>query len=236
MHRTIPSLIVFVPLAIFAAASSKAAPYEFAQFSAPAGGQLFTLTDNTTSENIAADNIPVIFNFTAATGLSTKGHPAFLNINPVTVSSTLPAVTAGSLVDQPLNLVDILTLRSGMNGTGVDYLTMTFTGDIVGLLGGPGAGVLGADNNPKNLRIVTYTSDFGGFDGSGGNSYSLALQDISPPLSAGAGGFLAASASNITGQFSGGLPEPASAVLFGVGVLCFGLMAVGRIRSPSSDG
>jgi hypothetical protein len=240
MHRTIASLIVFGILGLLARGRAEAAPYQFAQFHIPSNGQPFNFTNNGgTSASIDAVNVPVIFNFTAATGLSTADHAAFLNISPVTQSSNMPAITAASLVDQPLNLTNTLTLTSGMNGTGTDYLTMTFTGDITGFLGGPVASLLGADNNASNPRVVTYMSDFGHFvPATGGNSYNLALEDISPPLVLGAGNFLGSSTSNVSGQFSGNfvVPEPASAVLFGMGILCVGLTAVRRIRSLSSDG
>jgi hypothetical protein len=237
MHRTIASLIVFGILALLPQGRVEAASIQFGQFRTPGNGNL-TFTNNAgTSASIDALNVPVIFNFTAATGLSTAGRPAFLNISPVTVSTNQPAIVAGTLVDQPLNLIDKLTLTSGTNGTGSNFLTMMFTGDITGVLGGPVASLLGADNNPSNTRIVSYTSDFLTLAPSPGNSYNLALQDISPPLSLGAGGFLASSISIINGQFTGAIiPEPASAVLFGMGILCFGLMAVRRIRSLSSDG
>jgi hypothetical protein len=234
MKRTIASLIVFGILVLLARGRVEAAPYQFGQFHIPSLGQPLSYTNNGgTSARIDALNVPVIFNFTATTTLSTADHPAFLNISPVAASSSnQAAITAGPLVDQPLNLASKLTLTSGMNGTGVDYLTMTFTGDITGFLGGPVASLLGADNNPSNPRVVTYTSDFGHFvPPTPGNSYNLALQDINPPLSIGAGGFLSSSVENVSGQFSGNfvaIPEPASAVLFGIGAISAGLVVARR--------
>jgi hypothetical protein len=241
MHRTIASLIVFGILALLPQGRVEAAAIQFAQFRmlTPGTGNEFTFTNNGgTSGSIDALNVPVIFNFTAATGLSTVGRPGFLNIAPVTQSTNMPAITAATLVDQPLNLTNTLTLTSGMNGTGANFLTMVFTGDITGFLGGPVATVLGADNNPSNTKIVTYTSDFGTFvPATGGNSYTLPLTNITPLLALGAGNFLGTSSANVAGQFTGNfVPEPASAVLFGMGILCFGLTAAGRIRSLSSEG
>jgi hypothetical protein len=231
MKRFIASLIVCGILVLLGRGRVEAAPFQFAQFHSPSLTQAFSFTNNTTSASIDALNVPVIFNFTAGTGLSTADHPAFLNISPVgTSSTTLPAITAASLVDQPLNNMDKLTLTSGMNGTGSDYLTMTFTGDIAGFLGGPVASLLGADNNPSNLKVVNYMSDFGTFvPATGGNSYNLAMQDISPPLVIGAGNFLGSSVSNVAGQFSGNfVPEPASAVLLGIGAISAGLVVARR--------
>lgn len=231
MYRTIASLLLFGALSFAALRPAEATPFQFAQFNSPNGGKSFTFTNNGgTSANIGAVNVPVTFNFTAATGLSTADRAAFLNINPVTLSSTQPAVAAGALVDQPLNLTDRLTLTSGMNGTGTNFLTMIFTGDITGFLGGPGGSLLGADNNAGNPRIVTYTSDFGTFVPPG-NSYNLSLQDITPVLSIGPGGFLNSSVANVTGQFSANfVPEPSSIVLCGLGIIAVVGRTAGRKR------
>lgn len=233
MYRTIASLLLFGALSFVAPRLVEATPYQFAQFSSPNGGKPFTFTNNGgASADIGAVNVPVTFNFTAATGLSTADRAAFLNISPVTISSNQPAVAAGPLVDQPINLTDRLTLTSGMNGTGTNFLTMIFTGDITGFLGGPGGSLLGADNNASNPRVVTYTSDFGTFVPPG-NSYNLALQDITPALSIGAGGFLNSSVANVTGQFSANfvvVPEPSSIVLCGLGIIAVVGRTAGRKR------
>jgi len=240
MYRTIASLIVFGTLTLLLAGSAGAVPpYQFAQFHAPIGGQPFAFTNNGVgSASIGVVNAPVVFNFTAATGLSTADHAAFLNISPTTVSSNETAFTAGVLVDQPLNLVDKLTITSGMNGTGIDYLTMTFTGDITGFLSGPVASILGADNNPANPRVVSYTTDFGFFEPPApGNSYNLGLQDIAPALSVGADGLLNSFVSNVAGQFSGNfVPEPSSVVLSGCGIIGLGLVAIRRKKIVKARG
>jgi len=234
MHRIIATLLVFGTVTLFPLAGVQASPYQFAQFNIVNANEPFTFTNNGgTSATIGALNVPVTFNFTAATGLSTANRAAFLSVSPVGGSSTVqPAVTAGSLVDQPISLTDRLTLTSGMNGTGTNFLTMTFTGDITGLLGGPGASLLGADNNPSAPRIVTYTSDFGTFvPPTPGNSYNLSLQDITPALAIGPGGFLSSFASNVNGQFSGNfVPEPASVVLAGIAMIAAGGLAARRKR------
>jgi hypothetical protein len=46
MHRTIPSVIVFVTLAIFAVSSFADVSFQFAQFHTPSRGQPFNFTNN----------------------------------------------------------------------------------------------------------------------------------------------------------------------------------------------
>ena len=208
---------------------SAPAAYEFATFHPVTASGPFALTNNGgTSLTIGAANVPVTFNWAAATGLSTADHGAYLSIGPIVPpSSTQPASVAGPFVTQPVNDLEKLTLTSGVNGTGQNLLTLFFTGDISGLLGGSSASLVGADDSLTSPRIVAYTSDFGTFVAPG-NSYNLGLDTITPALSVGPGGFLGSFDANVGGTFTGtfqatpaasAAPEPASLTLLATGAL-----------------
>src|SRR5689334_12342584 len=116
---------------VFTAALADAAPYEFAQFNITNANQPFSFTNNGgTSATLSMVNVATTFNFTTQTGLSTADHAAFINLASVAgPSSTQPAATAGALVSQPINNLERLTITSGANSTGTNYLTLFFTGD-----------------------------------------------------------------------------------------------------------
>ena len=192
----------------------------FATFSDPATSQPFSFTNHTTNGTIAASTA-VDFEFTAASGLSTLVHNATLTISgPVT---TTAATTSGALLTQPISAVDTLSIIEV--GTGINLLTMTFTGSIIGAAGGPNAALAGADTLGNT---VTYTSGLLTFTGPG-NSFNLGLADTSVPLAIGPGGFLNTFLANIDGQFTAGTatgggpgtPEPAS-----LGILSLGAAAL----------
>jgi hypothetical protein len=160
----------------------------------------------------------VIFNFTAQSGLSTADRSAILTINPPgTLPTLLPAIVGGSLLDQPIHPTNFSIIESG---TGKNLLTMLSTnGDLVGLNGSSNASLSGAATN-------VFSTDFGTFGTSSSENFNFGLATTSVPLSAGPGGFLNSFISNVNGQFSvdsagftPNVPEPASAALFGIGLL-----------------
>lgn len=198
----IPGLVALLGLA----SSAGAAAFNFATFNEVSGARPFSFTNNTTSASLGYNTtVPVLFDFTNPTGLSTADRPATLTIN--TNSSNSPATVNGSLLDESINIAT--TLHITETSTGKNLLTMTFTGDLDGPSAGPNAQITGADNNSSNPRTVTFTSDYLTFTAPG-NSYTLSLSSLSPVLSIGPGGFLNSFAADINGSFSGNaVPEPA---------------------------
>jgi hypothetical protein len=170
-------------------------------------------------------SVPAVFNFTVQSGLPTVDHAATLTINPPgTLPTFLPALVGGSLLDQPIDPTNFSIID---NATGKNLLTMlSVNGDLVGLNGSVNASLSGASTN-------VFSSDFGTFAPSSSESFNLGLATMSVPLSVGPGGFLNSFVSNVNGQFSvdstGFIPingpEPASGILFGLGLLTFAARA-----------
>ena len=197
--------------------------YNFATFNEVSGTKPFTYLNNGgTSASLSYNaSVPVSFNFTGPTGLSTADRAATLTIT--TNNSFTPAATIGSLIDQAVS--PAVTLHITENGTGKNLLSMTFTGDLEGPAGGVNAQITGADTNAKT---VTFTSDFMTF-ATPGNSYGLSLAAMSTTLSIGPGGFLNSFIADIGGTFSANatqVPEPAA-----LGAIAVGAFALIRRRS-----
>ena len=208
--------------------AARAAPIQFADFHLVNATQPLTFTNNGgVSATLQAISVPVVFNFTTQSGLPTTDHAATLTISPL--PTTLPAIVAGTLLDQPIH--PSLDLSITESGTGKNLLTMISTGgDLVGFSGGVTGSVSGMNSS-------VYSSDFGTFNSPVSESYNLGLATLSVPLSVGPGGFLNSFAANVNGQFSvdsGGftpkLPEPATAALFGMGALAVAALAASKRR------
>src|SRR4051812_7698390 len=133
---------------VFIATTSQAAPYEFANFNLLNANQPFSFTNfGGGAGDISVINAAVTFNFTQQTGLSTADHNAFLNIAPVSTPGLFPPAFVGpTTVDQPMVTLGRLTITSGAGGTGTNYLTMIFTGDIVGILNSNTSSFVGSDS------------------------------------------------------------------------------------------
>jgi len=192
--------------------ATRGAAYNFATFNETAGSRPFSFTNNVVSGTISyTSSVPVYFDFTAPTGLSTADRLATLTISTTTLT---PAATNGGILDQPFSTTGTLAITE--NGTGKNLLTMTFTGDLIGTANTPDAQLSGSDST----KVVSFTSDYLTFTAPG-NSYALSLASVSPVLSVGPGGFLTSFVSDITGSFTGNaVPEPGLvSLLLPLGVL-----------------
>jgi hypothetical protein len=207
---------------------AQAALFQFADFHLINANQPLSLTNNAgTSATLQALSVPVVFNFTTQSGLSTVDRNAILTVNPASATIT-PATVSGSLLDQPINPLSFSIIESG---TGKNLLTMTPTsGDLVGLSNSVTGSLGGTKTN-------VYTSDYATFSSSANESFNLGLGTISPLLSVGPGGFLNSFVANVNGQFSADtagftpkIPEPASAALAGVGVLSIAVVTALKRR------
>ena len=202
------SLLTFVAgVCLVLAGAAQGAAYNFAVFTDLSGTRPFSFTNNSTNATISTSpsSIPVTFDFTTPTGLSTAPRAATLTI---TGSTSTPASNPGGNVDQPITSA---TLNIIENSTGKNLLSMTFTGILAGIAGSPNAQLSGADTNSQT---VTFSSDYLTFTPPG-NSYALSLAAVTPALSVGPGSFLSSFQADITGQFTGNaVPEPVSLALF----------------------
>ncbi len=193
------------------ASAARATPIEFANFRLSNADQPLSFSNNTTFASIIAANVPVVFDFTSQSGLSTVDHAGILSITNTPIATAASAFA--TILDQPIPSSATLTIID--SNSGMNLLTMTFTGNLIGQSNGPSASLIGAETNGQT---VTFSSSFASFAQTD-NSYNLGLATISPTLSIGPGGFLSSFVANINGQFttdSGSLdvPEPASATLF----------------------
>ena len=160
----------------------------------------------------------------------------------LTTSTIDPVTTAfsGMLGVQSFDgsgtVVDVLkitrtTPAAEGNGTRTNLLTMTFTDDLLGVIGGRTPQLSG--NAPPDT--VTYSSDFLNFNNGGEQNYSLTFSSWA---STGDGGglelsstpgddFFASATAAGTGTFDGqvSIPEPASGTL-----ALIGLGALARVR------
>ena len=156
---TLQGIAVLLALTLVGS-SAEAVPIEFANFNLLNANQPLTFTNNDgASGTIAALGVPVTFNFTSQSGLSTADRAATLTLNALGTTTTVPAIALGAgHLDQPFGSTLILSIIE--NGTGNNLLTMSFTGDLVGRSGGPNGGLSGAD---VTGQVVSFTSDFGFF-------------------------------------------------------------------------
>src|SRR5260221_14690281 len=78
---------------LWAASSALAAPIELGNIHLVNANQPLSFTNNVVSASLQALGVPVVFNFTAQSGLSTVDRPATLTINPP--PSVSPAIVTG---------------------------------------------------------------------------------------------------------------------------------------------
>jgi len=177
-----------------------------------------TSTTLSTTGNVDGGGVSIPIIITNFLGTPGVNIPAFETY--VGVTSTGAAATFGGQIFQPF--AGTIEFTSGVGGTGVDYLTVTFSASgassplLSGAAGGGAANLLAS--SPPNSMVPT--SDFAAL--SPPASMAIAFSNVSPPL-----GVTGTSVSSFTGQNAGTIsatviPEPSSlclasfAVVFGV--------------------
>ncbi len=210
-------IVAAIAATVLIAAAVQAAPIELGSFHLLNANQPLSFTNNAgTSGSLSALTVPVIFNFTTQSGLSTVDRSATLTINPLgALPTTTPAIVAGSLIDQPINPLTFSIIETS---TGKNLLTMTPTGgDLVG-------NSTAVNSSLSGTHTGVFTSDYGTFSGTTSESFNFGLATMVPALSVGPGGFVNSFVANVNGQFSVDstgfipTPEPATVVLFGLGL------------------
>jgi hypothetical protein len=198
-----------------------------------AGGPLFTGTNvgnNSPTATLSVTNGTV--NITELGGVA-GSTPAFFNL---TATSVAPAVTVGTTVLQDFGLGSF-SITSGVNGTGVNYLSGTFSLATLsgsGQSGGTtGSTFAGSTINYTSDVIANMTTPF---------AFSFSFTNVSPPFSVvtpnGGGTSFAVcgptpSICSFTASYSGEfaadqftrVPVPAALAVFGMGLLGLGVVA-----------
>jgi hypothetical protein len=235
---------VAVVASLMVGSVAHAALFQFADFHLINANQPLSFTNNspTASATLQAlgvgvppPGVPVVFNFTSQSGISTVDRAATLMINPIgTLPTTMAAIVSGSLLDQPINPLTFSIIETA---TGKNLLTMSATsGDLIGITGSATGSLGGTKTN-------VYTSDYATFGSSASESFNFGLGTISPPLSVAANGFLNSFVANVNGQFSVDnagftpkVPEPASAALVGIGLLSITVVTALKRRRKGTSG
>jgi len=235
-------------LLVAAATPAQATGVQFAVFQQmPNSDNPYTFTNNGNGTATFTGSTQVLFNFTTESGVAdTSQHTLTLTLN---ASTTLPAMKAGSILDQTMNgappagHLNTLTVTDGTH----NYLTMTFNGDIYGNQGTSNATFAG---DTQAANTVTYSSDYiNNFDT--GASFLIGLPTVTltnpgpnpnpPPaflagLQLGFGGLLDSFTTNAQGSFSSNLsvPAPTSAVMFGSGLAATAVLTRLRRRRTTT--
>jgi hypothetical protein len=146
-------------------------------------------------------------------------NPPITAILNLTAISTGPATTSGGLTTQLYS--GNFTISSGLNGTGTDYLSGTFSDSVFGA----GTGLTLTASNATPGESVSFSSGFfPPADLGNPEAISLSFANVTPPVGI-VGTTLAGFTSGISGDFSAtGISEPAALGLLGVGLLGLGLV------------
>jgi PEP-CTERM motif-containing protein len=235
------------------AAQAVSSPVTFAQFKESTSGSntnQFAYIDNGPSGDaqfgtdvggVLGAPVPATFSYLSIVSLLPADLQGVQDATVSLTTSTIDPVTTafnGMLGVQTFDgsgtVVDVLKITRttpAAEGNGTNLLTMTFTDDLLGVLGGRTPQLSG--NAPPDT--VTYSSDFINFNNSGEQNYSLTFSswastgdggglELSP--TAGDNFFASATAAG-TGTFDGqvSIPEPASGTL-----ALIGLGALARFR------
>jgi hypothetical protein len=173
---------------------------------------LFSAVQSGGSTTLSAVDIPITI--TNITGLATP-LPAYFSLS---ATADTPATIDGSGHIQQ-NFNGTFEIYSGASLTGIDYLSGTFDDTLFG----SGTGATLTASTAGGSSSVTFTSDVIPWLDIP-RAMSLSFTNVKEPLAV-VDNSIESFTSNVSGNFSAAVPEPASAVLFGVGVGAAGLFA-----------
>jgi hypothetical protein len=176
---------------------------------------LFSAVRSGGSTALSAVDIPILI--TNITGLATP-LPAYFSLS---ATSDTPATIDGfGHIQQNFN--GTFEIYSGLGMTGIDYLSGKFDDTMFG----GGTGAIMTASTAGGSSDVTFTSDVIPWLNIP-RAMSLSFTNVTDPLTV-VGNSIDSFTSNVSGNFSAAVPEPASVILFGVGAGAAGLFAACR--------
>ena len=233
--------LMAVAAAVLCASAASGGPVTFAQFlQASPGAEPFVYTNNTTSATYNAASFPILLvlnpNFVP------HGTNRFqLATFTLTSSTTSPASQSGGILSQnfPTATLDTIqiTLSSPINGS-TDFLTVTYSGTLLGKAGGSTAGLSASQSGGDTVDFssgvinLAHTDDYG---------FSLGFSAITPGLELGPGSFLESFTGSGSGTFQLAqlVPEPGTLALLGSTLFCFVAIGLWKLKSqivPAPNG
>lgn len=189
------------------------------------------VTDNGTSTTFTNNNstgTAIKVNITLLNNVQVTGYMNFTGF-----TSNSPAVSFGGADLQQFQ--GTISFTSNANGTGINYLTATFTQGLYTSVNGSNAATVQASSNLRTQ--VSFTSSYYIFPGqaTATDAISLGITDINPSSSI-HGTTIAGYVANSSGNFSTtppilintGTPEPST--ILGAGVACVAALGYGFRR------
>jgi hypothetical protein len=144
------------------------------------------------------------------------GFETFLDVH-----NTSPATLVNNVILEAFT--GTVAITSGINDTGINYLTATFTNvGLAGSLSGPNEGTGAALSSSEPPSILILTSDL--MTITNPTSMAIGFTNINPVLSINGDGSIASFTAQNTGTFAGTtIPEPSSLMLWSIGILMVGI-------------